>query len=130
MEKVINAFSEKAKSYLKSVNIRKVFPEPEDIEKMKYLDIPLQDYSIEPLEVIDELDKFGAPATVASTANKYFGFVIGGGTYSRLFKNALAFRPVSVEKSKVIHKPDEHMLISDLIEFTEVYKEFLRRVLL
>jgi succinyl-diaminopimelate desuccinylase len=54
---------------------------------------------------------------------------IGGGTYSRLFKNALAFGPVTLEKSHVIHKPDEHFLIVDLIEFTEVYKEFFKRVL-
>jgi len=31
MEKMIDAFSEKAKSYLKSINSRKVFPELEDI---------------------------------------------------------------------------------------------------
>ncbi len=55
--------------------------------------------------------------------------VIGGGTYSRLFKNALAFGPVTLEKSHVIHKPDEHFFITDIIEFTEVYKEFFKRVL-
>ncbi len=64
------------------------------------------------------------------TGNVLSPVTIGGGTYSRLFKNALAFGPVTLEKSHVIHKPDEHLLITDLIEFTEVYKEFLRRVLL
>lgn len=56
--------------------------------------------------------------------------VIGGGTYARLFKNALAFGPVSLEKSKVIHKPDEHFLIDDLVEFIKVYEELFKRILL
>ena len=77
MDKLINTFSEIAKHYMKSINSRSVFPEPEDIERMKNLYIPLQDYSVESLEVINELDKFGSPATVASTGNRYFGFVIG-----------------------------------------------------
>ena len=33
MEKMIDAISEKAKSYLKPINNRKVFPEPEDNRK-------------------------------------------------------------------------------------------------
>ena len=90
MDEIINIFSEKAKRYIKSINSRSVFPAPEDIERMKYLDIPLQDYSVEPLEVINELDKFGSPATVASTGNRYFGFVIGGASPAPLAANLLA----------------------------------------
>ncbi|MDM8549722.1 aminotransferase class V-fold PLP-dependent enzyme [Desulfobacterales bacterium HSG2] len=90
MDKMIDAFSEKAKRYLKSVDSRKVFPAPEDVEKMKFLDMPLQDHPVEPLEVINELDKFGSPATVASTGSRYFGFVIGGASPAPLAANLLA----------------------------------------
>lgn len=57
---------------------------------MKNLDIPLQDYSVEPLEVINELDTLGSQATVASTGNRYFGFVIGGASPAPLAANLLA----------------------------------------
>ena len=90
MDKIIDAFSEKAKHYLKFINSRKVFPSMEDIEKMKVLDVPLQEHSIEPLEVINELDEVGSPATVASTGNRYFGFVIGGALPAPLAANLLA----------------------------------------
>jgi glutamate/tyrosine decarboxylase-like PLP-dependent enzyme len=90
VDEIIDNFSEKAKRYIKSINSRSVFPAPEDIERMKYLDIPLQDYSVEPLEVINELDKFGSPATVASTGNRYFGFVVGGASPAPLAANLLA----------------------------------------
>lgn len=90
MDKMIDVFSEKAKDYLKSINSRKVFPTLEDIERMKCLDIPLQEHSIEPLEVINELDEFGSPATVASAGNRYFGFVIGGASPAPLAANLLA----------------------------------------
>ncbi len=90
MDKIIDAFSEKAKRYMKSANSRRVFPAPDDIERMKYFDVPLQDNSIEPLEVINELDKFGSPATVASTGSRYFGFVIGGASPAPLAANLLA----------------------------------------
>lgn len=59
MDKIIDAFSKKAKHYLKFINSRKVFPLKEDIEKMKVLDVPLQEHSIEPFEVINELDEVG-----------------------------------------------------------------------
>ena len=90
MDKMIDVFSDKAKDYLKSINSRRVFPAPEDIERMKRLDIPLQENSIEPMEVINELDEFGSPATVASAGNRYFGFVIGGASPAPLAANLLA----------------------------------------
>ena len=90
MDKMIDVFSDKAKDYLKSINSRKVFPAQEDIERMKRLDIPLQENSIEPMEVINELDEFGSPATVASAGNRYFGFVIGGASPAPLAANLLA----------------------------------------
>ena len=90
MEELIDSFSEKAKHYIKSIERRRVYPGPDDIENMKCLDIPLQDQPVPPSQVLNELDQFGAPATVASTGNRYFGFVIGGASPSPLAANLLA----------------------------------------
>ncbi len=90
MDKIIDAFSEKAKDYLKCINRRKVFPEMKDIEKMKVLDVPLQEHPIEPVEVINELYEVGSKATVTSAGNRYFGFVIGGALPAPLGVNLLA----------------------------------------
>ena len=90
MEKIIDDFAERAKHYLKSIGTRKVFPTLTDIETMKLLDVSLQDDPIEALEVIKQLDEIGSPANVASTGNRYFGFVIGGASPAPLAANLIA----------------------------------------
>jgi len=64
--------------YVEGLSTRKPYPSSEAIERLQELDRPLQDESTNPLEVLEILDTFGSPATVASTAGRYFGFVIGG----------------------------------------------------
>jgi len=64
--------------YVESLSTRKIYPSIEAIERLQELDRPLQDESVDPLEVLGILDTLGSPATVASTAGRYFGFVIGG----------------------------------------------------
>ena len=90
MDQLIDAFSKKAKHYLEFINSRKVFPSMEDIDRLEILDVPLQDHPVPPLEVLDELDQIGSPATVATTGNRYFGFVIGGASPAPLAANLLA----------------------------------------
>ena len=64
--------------YVESLSTRKLYPSSEAIERLHELDQPLQDESVDPFEVLEILDTLGSPATVASTAGRYFGFVIGG----------------------------------------------------
>lgn len=64
--------------YVESLGSRRVYPSDEAIARLKELDEPLQQESIDPLEVLDILDTLGSPATVASAGGRYFGFVIGG----------------------------------------------------
>jgi glutamate/tyrosine decarboxylase-like PLP-dependent enzyme len=90
MDRLIDAFSDMAKKYLNLVNARDVFPAPGDIENLKQLDIPIQDDAVDPLQVLDELDRFGSPATVASSGGRYFGFVVGGSLHASLAANLMA----------------------------------------
>jgi glutamate/tyrosine decarboxylase-like PLP-dependent enzyme len=90
MDRLIEAFSDRAKNYLKSIDKRDVFPEPEDIDNLKHLNVQLQDYAVDPLLVLDELDRFGSPATVVSSGGRYYGFVVGGSLHASLAANLLA----------------------------------------
>lgn len=89
-DKIIDSFSQKAKRYFQYLDFRGVFPTNDAIEKLKEIDIPIQEAPISPEQVLDELDKIGSPATVASAGNRYFGFVIGGALPASLGANLLA----------------------------------------
>lgn len=64
--------------YVKGLSTRKPYPSSKAMGRLHELDQPLQDESVDPFEVLEILDTLGSPATVASTAGRYFGFVIGG----------------------------------------------------
>lgn len=90
MDEVINTFSRIAKTYLSEIESRGVFPSEEALRKIKQFDIPLQDSSKDPVEVLKELDELGSNATVANTGGRYFGFVIGGVLPAPMGANLLA----------------------------------------
>jgi glutamate/tyrosine decarboxylase-like PLP-dependent enzyme len=90
MNSILDDFSLKAKEYLDKIGTRNVFPSKQSIDNLKKLDVPLQDASINPKQVLHELYEIGSPATVASTGKRYFGFVIGGSLPAALAANLLA----------------------------------------
>ena len=50
-------------------------------------------------------------------------FTIGGGTYARMFKNAVAFGPQFKNRIDCVHKENEHMDIDDIIKACVIYLE-------
>lgn len=64
--------------YLETIRDRRANPTREDLEALAALDLPLPEAPGNDREVLASLDRFGSPATMASTGGRYFGFVIGG----------------------------------------------------
>lgn len=65
-------------NYIRSINKRKVFPDSIALNNLNVFD---EELNIEPediMSIINKLDKYGSPATVAQTGGRYFGFVNGG----------------------------------------------------
>jgi glutamate/tyrosine decarboxylase-like PLP-dependent enzyme len=67
-----------AYDYAASVDDRPAFPTAEAIAGLAAFDEPLPETGADVAETLRLLDSAGSPATVASTADRYFGFVIGG----------------------------------------------------
>lgn len=67
--------------------------------------------------------------TLLDAYQKYTGdyenepITIGGGTYSRSLKKAVAFGPVMPGRKDVAHQVDEHIYVEDLLKATAIYME-------
>ena len=48
-------------------------------------------------------------------------FTIGGGTYARIMKNAVAFGPNFPHRPDICHQPDEHIYLEDLKLWIAIY---------
>ncbi|MDN5331737.1 MAG: succinyl-diaminopimelate desuccinylase [Tepidanaerobacteraceae bacterium] len=59
------------------------------------------------------------------TGEKAYCFSIGGGTYARMFKNAVAFGPGFPGKPEVAHEKDEYIEIEDLLKNLRIYTNVL-----
>ena len=90
MEHLLLDVANRANRYVVGLPERSVAPSLEAIERLRLLDIPLQDEPIEPSRVLAELDDIGSPATVATTGSRYFGFVVGGSLPAAMAANMLA----------------------------------------
>jgi glutamate/tyrosine decarboxylase-like PLP-dependent enzyme len=80
----------RSREYLERIGERRVFPSNEAITALANLDVPLQDQPLAPAAVIEELDRWGAPAATAIAGPRYFGFVNGGALPAALAVHWLA----------------------------------------
>jgi glutamate/tyrosine decarboxylase-like PLP-dependent enzyme len=71
--------AELAADFLDSLEDRPVFPRVTVDELRDGLRMPLQDESLDPAQVVEELAAAAEPGLVAMPSGRYFGFVIGGG---------------------------------------------------
>lgn len=90
MTDLLHEVYERAKRYQESLEARSVFPTSEAINGLQAFDESLPMESQSPQSTLDLLDTHGSPATVASTAGRYFGFVTGGALPVALASNWLA----------------------------------------
>ncbi len=68
----------RAEKYLASIDDRGVAVDPAALAALDVFDTPLPQRGIAPKDVVEQLDRFGSPATVATNGSRFFGFVIGG----------------------------------------------------
>jgi glutamate/tyrosine decarboxylase-like PLP-dependent enzyme len=78
MNPLLQDAAQRASAYLDQIQERKVAPDPEAVAKLDALDSALPELQCDPREVIDLLDRYGSPATMAMAGPRFFGFVIGG----------------------------------------------------
>lgn len=90
MTEILREAAARGMRYLKELNERKVSPSEQAIAHLEFFRKPLQDDPVEALQVLDELDTYGSPATIASAGGRYFGFVTGGVLPAALGANVLA----------------------------------------
>jgi succinyl-diaminopimelate desuccinylase len=75
--------------------------------------VPADNFMIKALQKVYE-DVTGQKAELIS---------IGGGTYARAIKNAVAFGPLFPGKEETAHQKDEYIEVEDLIKCTKIYAE-------
>ncbi len=74
---LLNDAAQRAIAYLRQARQRRVSPDPAAIAGLSALSFPLPSHPTAPDAVLECLDRAGSPATIASNAGRYFGFVNG-----------------------------------------------------
>jgi len=78
MQSLLQDAAERASAYLENIGTRKVAPDPAAVAALDAFDGALPETPDDPHKVIDLLDRYGSPATMAMAGPRFFGFVIGG----------------------------------------------------
>ncbi len=75
---LLGCAARRAVAYLRGIGTRRVGPEESAVRELSQLGGALPEDPAEPWHLIELLDRYGSPATVATTGGRYFGFVNGG----------------------------------------------------
>ncbi len=78
------------KSYIATVRERNVYPTEKAIENLSVFDEELPTTTTNATQVLDQLNRYGSPATVATLGGRYFGFVCGSAVPVGLAAKTLA----------------------------------------
>ena len=90
MRELLEDASQRAIRYLEQLDRRNVAPTHEAKARLAKLESDLPEDSIGPSDVLNQLDEFVSPATMATAGSRFFGFVIGGSLPVALAANWLA----------------------------------------
>lgn len=78
LEKALQDAAARAARYQESMATRQVPPSSEALAGLSYFEQSMPEHGIEPEAILDELERYGAPATMATTGGRFFGFMVGG----------------------------------------------------
>jgi glutamate/tyrosine decarboxylase-like PLP-dependent enzyme len=87
---LLSATADRAIRYLEEIDARPVGPTAASIRALTQFDEPLPDRPTAPGAVLEQLDRVGSPATVASAGGRFFGLVVGGALPATLAAHWLA----------------------------------------
>ena len=94
-------------------------------ELNKYPSLQLQKFGYSPRHFVDPNSDFikKLMTSYQKISNDYESkpFTIGGGTYARIMKNAVAYGPNFLHREDLCHQPDEHIYLSDFILWIAIY---------
>ncbi|QBD83451.1 aspartate aminotransferase family protein [Ktedonosporobacter rubrisoli] len=90
MDKLLLDTARRAIAYLDGLSTRAVKPTSEALTNLSRFDEPLPEHPTDPLAVLELLDSYGSPTTVASAGGRHFGFVVGGSLPAALSANWMA----------------------------------------
>jgi len=82
--------AERAAAYLRDLPQRRVAPDRAALDGLRALAGPFPDAPRAPREIVALLDRAGSPATVATAAGRFFGFVNGGAVPASVAASYLA----------------------------------------
>jgi glutamate/tyrosine decarboxylase-like PLP-dependent enzyme len=82
--------AERAAAYLDTVDQRPVAPSAQAIAALDAFRQPLPEQGTSGQTVLDQLDRLGSPATMATNGGRFFGFVIGGAEPTALAAHCLS----------------------------------------